>query len=171
MGRVLQNWKWATKVWPGTIFNFGRCWEVSGGISIGIGFGVAYYLVNRRRSPAEIAAENSPLAGVGPWGEWLLASGLLWFIGWTMFWPPAIDLREPLASQPPLWRIHLGGYTCLLLGVAYGIATIAYFFLARNVSEPDAAERRRAPRMVGGPRARPDPGMVRSHPTRGPVHK
>jgi hypothetical protein len=42
-----QNWKWADNVWPEVGFNWWRCWESSGGISIGIAYGVAYYLVNR----------------------------------------------------------------------------------------------------------------------------
>jgi hypothetical protein len=44
---LCQNWKWAPAVWPGANFNFWRCWESSGGISIGIAYGIAYYLVNR----------------------------------------------------------------------------------------------------------------------------
>lgn len=48
-----QNWKWAAEVWPGANFNFWRCWESSGGISIGIAYGVAYFLVNRRMSDRE----------------------------------------------------------------------------------------------------------------------
>ena len=44
---LCQNWKWAPRVWPGVHFNWWRCWESSGGISIGIAYGVAYYLVNR----------------------------------------------------------------------------------------------------------------------------
>jgi hypothetical protein len=43
-----QNWKWAPKLWPGVNFNWWRCWESCGGISIGIAYGVAYFLVNRR---------------------------------------------------------------------------------------------------------------------------
>ncbi len=44
---LCQNWNWAHTVFPGIHFNFWRCWESSGGISIGIAYGVAYYLVNR----------------------------------------------------------------------------------------------------------------------------
>jgi MFS family permease len=44
---VCQNWMWADDVWPDVAFNWWRCWESSGGISIGIAYGVAYYLVNR----------------------------------------------------------------------------------------------------------------------------
>ncbi len=48
MGWALcQNWNWAHTVFPNVNFNFWRCWESSGGISIGIAYGVAYYLVNR----------------------------------------------------------------------------------------------------------------------------
>lgn len=48
---LCQNWKWAAGVWPGASFNFWRCWESSGGISIGIAYGVAYYLTNRPQGP------------------------------------------------------------------------------------------------------------------------
>lgn len=51
-----QNWSWAQSVWPGASFNFWRCWESSGGVSIGIALGVAYYLTNRRLTPQESAA-------------------------------------------------------------------------------------------------------------------
>jgi len=50
---LCQNWQWATQVWPKGNFNFWRCWESSGGISIGIAYGVAYFLVNRPTSDAE----------------------------------------------------------------------------------------------------------------------
>jgi hypothetical protein len=44
---ALQNWSWAKRFWPTANFNFWRCWESSAGISIGLAYGVAYYLVNR----------------------------------------------------------------------------------------------------------------------------
>ncbi len=44
---LCQNWNWAHTAFPGIHFNFWRCWESSGGISIGIAYGVAYFLVNR----------------------------------------------------------------------------------------------------------------------------
>ena len=44
-----QNWRWAAGVSPSTAnFNFWRCWESSGGISIGLAYGLAYYWANRR---------------------------------------------------------------------------------------------------------------------------
>ena len=51
---LCQNWKWAATLWPGANFNFWRCWESCGGISIGIAYGVAYYLVNRPQPPAAL---------------------------------------------------------------------------------------------------------------------
>jgi hypothetical protein len=54
---LLQNWKWAHKVWPNADFNFWRCWESSAGISIGLAYGIAYFLVNR---PAPAAILHSP---------------------------------------------------------------------------------------------------------------
>ncbi|HEY3855861.1 MAG TPA: hypothetical protein VGO67_15840 [Verrucomicrobiae bacterium] len=56
---ALQTWSWAKRCWPGATFNFWRCWESSAGISIGLAYGVAYFLVNRPRPEAERSeAEN-----------------------------------------------------------------------------------------------------------------
>ena len=54
-----QNWHWAAGLWPGASFNWWRCWESSGGISIGLAYGLAYYLVNRPE-PAVGAAAAPP---------------------------------------------------------------------------------------------------------------
>lgn len=56
---LLQNWHWAHSFWPKADFNFWRCWESSGGISIGIAYGLAYFLVNRPMSDRE-AAQKGP---------------------------------------------------------------------------------------------------------------
>jgi hypothetical protein len=58
---LFQNWKWAATLWPGTSFNFWRCWESSGGISIGIAYGVAYYLVNRPQPAGGLIAPTGHL--------------------------------------------------------------------------------------------------------------
>jgi hypothetical protein len=42
-----QNWRWAAAVWPNAHFNWWRCWESCGGLSIGAAYGLAYFLVNR----------------------------------------------------------------------------------------------------------------------------
>lgn len=50
---ICQNWKWALGLWPDLHFNWWRCWESSGGISIGVAYGIAYYLVNQPREDKE----------------------------------------------------------------------------------------------------------------------
>lgn len=52
---LLQNWTWARYFWPDATFNFWRCWETSGGLSIGLAYGVAYWLTNQRLTPEELA--------------------------------------------------------------------------------------------------------------------
>jgi len=44
---LLQNWKWAQGIWQDYNFNWWRCWETSGGISLGLAYGIAYYLTNQ----------------------------------------------------------------------------------------------------------------------------
>ena len=61
---ALQNWSWAKRLWPDAHFNFWRCWESSAGISIGLAYGVAYYLVNRPLSAPE-RAHYAPELGNG----------------------------------------------------------------------------------------------------------
>lgn len=68
---LCQNWKWAPDVWPGSNFNWWRCWESSGGISIGIAYGVAYFLTNRRMSATEAATFHARRSIAGPNFEWL----------------------------------------------------------------------------------------------------
>jgi hypothetical protein len=51
-----QNWKWAPHVWPGVNFNWWRCWESCGGISIGLAYGIAHFLVNRQTVAGPIEA-------------------------------------------------------------------------------------------------------------------
>jgi hypothetical protein len=60
-----QNWRWAPHVWPQATFNWWRCWESSGGISIGLAYGLAYYFVNR---PMNIIEANS--AQIAPGNRW-----------------------------------------------------------------------------------------------------
>lgn len=57
---LAQNWSWARHVWPDAKFNFWRCWESTGGISIGLAYGLAYFLANGRLSPEELASRLPP---------------------------------------------------------------------------------------------------------------
>ncbi|HEY4310997.1 MAG TPA: hypothetical protein VGN12_16215 [Pirellulales bacterium] len=117
-----QNWKWAPDVWPGASFNWWRCWESSGGLSIGVALGLAYFLVNGRMSPAEQAIVRSRRSITGPNLEWLAVYLLL--TAWFGFL---------LLSAGRLWgQLYFG--TAVVFG-------IAYYLLRRNAyarePEPD----------------------------------
>jgi hypothetical protein len=129
-----QNWRWASSVWPGASFNFGRCWEVSGGICIGIGLGLAYYLANGRMSAQEAAAEEARLAQSSRVSEWWTASGLLLLVGAAMFWPAVRDLRlpaTPLGDGPD----YLWACIYLAIGLAAGAIGVAQHLLSRRAAE------------------------------------
>jgi len=114
---LCQNWQWASRVWPGANFNFWRCWESSGGISIGIAYGLAYYLVNRRMSEEEKALQSKPLGGGRMSIEWLgiylilLATlGFFALVQYGLTWAPIY----------------------LAIGIVFGIA---YYVLNRKTPE------------------------------------
>jgi hypothetical protein len=111
-----QNWRWAAGLWPGAAFNFGRCWEASAGVCIGVGFGLAYYWANRRVSLEE-ASEATPRDSSSC--EWLVASGLLLLIGLTLFWPAPQDLRRP-SSLPGDGTHYAWGAICLAASLVCG---------------------------------------------------
>ncbi len=79
---LCQNWQWARGFWPGANFNWWRCWESSGGISIGIAYGVAYYLVNRPMSAsAQATGASRPLDRRPEWEQFGAYLGLLFGLG------------------------------------------------------------------------------------------
>jgi len=131
---LLQNWSWARNVWPNSDFNFWRCWESSGGISIGLAFGIAYYLVNRPVSDGEPAIEAAPPAHERPDLQWLWAAVLLVALGLIMM----VSL-EPVS---PSYQRALPGpgilaYRNLYLGVGIGCAVLwaVYYLATREMSE------------------------------------
>ena len=69
---LFQNWRWASGLWPDAHFNWWRCWESCGGISIGAAYGVAYYLVNRRASESITSAA---------WFAWMMKQNAFFYIG------------------------------------------------------------------------------------------
>ena len=119
-----QNWRWAARLWPDAAFNFGRCWEVSAGICIGVGFGLAYYLANRRAAAEQ---DGEPFSGRhvrnSQNSEWLIASLLLSLLGLAMFWPEPRDLRQP-ASLPPHTPDYLSAGLFLATGLLRGAAEL-----------------------------------------------
>jgi hypothetical protein len=134
---LLQNWTWAKRIWPGSRFNFWRCWESSGGISIGIAYGIAYALVNREISEAERSASASPRATAGPSFErTLVFLGLTWGLGLLL-------------------RRHLGGWGNLDLAVVL-LFGAAYHLRNRRFVRPAFDEEDRVPAPAGG-----DPALER----------
>jgi hypothetical protein len=142
---LCQNWKWAAHVWPNATFNFWRCWESSGGLCMGLAFGLAYFLVNRRMSNKERAIVAARRSVAGPNFEWLLVFlGLTCFLSITFRFevPWRLSIPEPLAD----WmRRHK--YVTSLEWTAIWFAAIcafaaAYYFAFRS-TPMDAAPRRR----------------------------
>jgi len=120
---LLQNWKWAPGVWPGANFNWWRCWESSGGISIGIAYGVAYFLANRPMSAEETAQYRARHTLAGPNGQWLIVYLLLALLG---------TLTVLSAGT---W-----GYSYITVLVLFGIA---YWLLRRSsgIEQPSGGDR------------------------------
>ena len=129
---LCQNWKWAPSVWPNANFNWWRCWESSGGISIGIAYGVAYFLANGRMSDEERAIVRSRRTIAGPNLEWLIV-----YLGLTA-------LFCAILLTGGLW-----GRIYLVVGLVFGIA---YYLIQRNASAAEPA----APTEANG-----DPNLQR----------
>jgi hypothetical protein len=117
---LCQNWNWAPEIWPTASFNFWRCWESSGGISIGIAYGIAYFLVNRRMSDREQAIVASRRGVEGPNFEWLLI-----FLGLTVF-------------VAYFFRFRLGGLWGTLEFALVLATGMAYYLKSRGGLEPMA---------------------------------
>ena len=131
-----QNWRWAAGVWPGATFNFGRCWEASAGICIGVGFGLAYYWVNRQASPAEQVDPARAATGRNQGHEWPVACGLLLLIGITMFWAAPRDLRGPMGL--PSGGTHCAwGAICLVAALVCGGVALLRYIPSREPSGQD----------------------------------
>jgi len=112
---AFQNWKWANALWGADTFNFWRCWESSGGISIGFAYGIAYFLVNRPMSPREISIINARPQIAGRSFEWMLIhSGLTFFV--------SLYLRETM-----------GGWGSWYFAIVLAFGAIYYFMNRPNV--------------------------------------
>lgn len=109
---LCQSWSWAKHIWPGEHhFNFGRAWEASAGISIGIAYGVAYFLVNRRTKAEERSLQDATPLDDNPDSQWFFALSVLALVGWAKGG----------------W-----GYLYLVLSVAGFAAYAAYYFRVRD---------------------------------------
>jgi hypothetical protein len=127
---LCQNWNWAHEIWPAAHFNFWRCWESSGGISIGIAYGIAYFLVNRRMSERERAIVASQRAVAGPNFEWLLVFlGLTVFVGYLFSFRLGtwnnVEFTFTVAGH--LFNFRLGDWGCVEFAVVLATGTLYYF--------------------------------------------
>ena len=136
-----QNWKWAAHVWPDAHFNFWRCWECCGGISIGIAFGVAWFLVNRREVREAEAARERRSDEFPLWHGWLLAGGLLLAIGCVEFWPVPTDLRQKSPALTPVGS-EAWGTICLAAALLAALASLVRRSLGSNVEEENGTRKR-----------------------------
>jgi len=97
---LCQNWSWAHAVWPNIKFNWWRCWESSGGLSMGIAYGIAYFLVNRRMSDKERTVAASQVSIEGPNFEWLLVFLGLAFYAYIAPFTVAVTRGQMGAGAP-----------------------------------------------------------------------
>ena len=112
---LCQNWKWAPGIWENANFNWWRCWESSGGISIGVAYGVAYFLVNNRMGDDEQSIVRARRSIAGPNREWLAV-----YLGLT-------SLFGFLLLSGGLWgRVYWG--TAAAFGVAYYLSRRTAFY-------------------------------------------
>jgi hypothetical protein len=105
---ALQTWKFSEVFWKDSQFNFWRCWESSGGISIGIALGVSWFLVNRK----SVVSRTAEIRGVTDPLEWFLI-----FCGVTAFGATFMQLQ-------------MAGWASLLVPILYLFA--ACFCLQRT---------------------------------------
>jgi hypothetical protein len=104
---LLQNWHWSKAIWP-TMENYWRAWESSGGISIGIALGIAYYLVNRRTVPCACAKAPAP-AGFPIFGVCSMI-----FMSVILLWYVVANAGSLFSAD---WAAHLPFCAVLLYGL------------------------------------------------------
>ena len=131
---AFQNWSWAKHVWPGAGFNFWRCWESSGGISIGLAYGLAFFLANRPVPEPDQVALNTDYGNPHPnlerFGAYL---GLIFGLGLSLKngfkgWAN-IYLGNEAHWDQIAWRVML---TLMLLGLLAVLARIRWRLLPRG---------------------------------------
>jgi hypothetical protein len=104
-----QNWKWANTLWGTDTFNFWRCWESSGGISIGFAYGIAFFLVNRAPSDREASVIAARPRVEGRSFEWMLIyCGLAFFV--------SLFLRD-----------QMGGWGGYYFSIVLAVGALYYF--------------------------------------------
>jgi hypothetical protein len=136
---LCQNWQWASRLWPTASFNWWRCWESSGGISIGIAYGLAYYLVNREISGEERALQHKkPIGWQYDLETFLIYFGLAWFLAGLFALTVGVGRNV---------YFSVGYMAALALTVVFGIV---HFFVRGRISREEQA-RHETPVLVSDP--------------------
>jgi hypothetical protein len=145
---LCQNWEWATRVFgKDAHFNFWRCWESSGGLSIGIAYGIAYFLVNRRMSDQERSVVASQRAIQVPKFEWLLVFLALTYYAYIA--PLAVTVtRGQMGGQLPVRFAKLAAILPGQWATLYFVVVLlfggVYYFVSRPLATDALAKRGRA---------------------------
>ncbi|MBX9787591.1 MAG: hypothetical protein K2Y37_01620 [Pirellulales bacterium] len=174
---ALQNWKWHDDIWPGVTFNWWRCWESSGGISIGIAYGVAYFLVNRPMRAAERAMIRARRSLSSPSIEWLVVYlGLIALLVLPVWEEAHVSIQAFLAVVALfgiVYCLRTRRHSSQLepvskpgLGATAGLPSSAKFdtaLLDELAVAPDAGSMRVLKLLLGtaSPRANGDPNLER----------
>ncbi len=132
---LLQNWSWAHRFWPTAQFNFWRSWETSGGISIGIAYGIAYYLVNRRTA-AEAPTSRAKGASPGPFRFGSLVAFIIFAL---LFAAISLEVLPPWLRGP---RKLTGHDWWRLAGYGWPLAAVAMIFAIGHYIQSLLAARR-----------------------------
>lgn len=126
---LCQNWKWSARVWPDAQFNFWRCWESSGGISIGIALGVAYYLVNRRPTPCNCSCAPTPeRKGFPVFGVLSMI-----FMSVVLIWYVAVNAGELFSAD---WAKHAPFCAVLVYGLGLYFWHLRATLVGASTEEP-----------------------------------
>jgi hypothetical protein len=138
---LCQNWKWAPNLWPNANVNFWRCWESSGGISIGIALGVAYYVANRPLASAEKSVHATASSTRPSYSTWFATFIMMLACAFFLRW----QLNRPgLDGRAGVWA-HVGD-VYLAVTILYGVGCSIYYYITRQT----LSDQERADRLASG---------------------
>jgi len=68
---IAKTWMFADEAFPSVSWNWWRCWEASGGFSIGLGYAIAFLACNKQRSQQATQDQGRPVSGYRRWQDLL----------------------------------------------------------------------------------------------------
>ncbi|QDU80537.1 hypothetical protein Pla110_22680 [Polystyrenella longa] len=129
---LIQNWKWAETYWDQTSFNWWRCSESSQGLIIGLGYGIAWFLVNRPMNAKEQEQVTTRTSISGPNFEWLVVFGLLsWIVAVFIINIPTLETVGIISIS--IWML----------------TALAYYLFYRGTYQAQANLPNESPRQFG----------------------